>query len=210
MKKTTAFIFLLAFFLSCKSEKKKETTDSSVGRKDSITAALTEHSVNPYVSVDVSPMDMAYFPEEYPKLKMTKSTQAPPLARVIYSRPHLAGRVLFRDLQKYGERWRMGANEATELDLYADATIANQTVKAGRYILYCIPQADHWDVVLNSNIDTWGLEQDTALDVARFRIPVKHVEHHVEYFTMLFEKTKSGANLLMTWDSVEARLPFKF
>lgn len=165
---------------------------------------------NPYVLVDVSPMDMTYFPVDYPKLKMAKLAKTPPLARVIYSRPHLQGRHIFHEVLKYGQPWRLGANESTELDLYSDAIIQDKKVKAGRYILYCIPQPDQWTIVLNRSIDSWGLQQDTTQDVVRFPIPVTTVPASLEYYTMLFQKTDAGADLLMAWDNLEARLPFRF
>jgi len=40
------------------------------------------------------------------------------MARVIYSRPAKRDRVIFGELVKYGEIWRTGANEATEIDFF--------------------------------------------------------------------------------------------
>ena len=178
------------------------TTDS--------TQQPVDEPTNMYAGVDISPMDMSYYPVDYPKLKMSKSVTDPPLARVIYSRPHLQGRKLFPDILKYGEPWRLGANEATELQLFNDATIQEKKINAGRYVMYCIPSADKWTIVLNSNIDTWGLEPDVSKDIARFDIPVTRTNYRLEYFSLVFEKTAKGADLLMGWENVEARLPFQF
>jgi len=209
MNTSTAWILAIFVLLSCNDKKEKPPVIENE-RKDSTTRVNTERTVNSYAPVDVSPMDMSYYPVEYPKLKMSKAIEGPPLARVMYSRPHLQGRTLFIDLLKYDEPWRLGANEATELDLYADATILDKKINAGRYVLYCIPHKDNWTIVLNANIDTWGLEQDTTKDIARFTIPVTRTNRRIEYYTMVFYKTKSGASLLMAWDAWEARLPFIF
>jgi Protein of unknown function (DUF2911) len=205
-------IFLAAivpFITGCNNneEKPAETNKIFVDSSRFIAPRIKE---NPYRAVDISMMDMSYFPEDYPIQKMAKKTNALPRARVIYSRPFLQGRKLFQNLLKYGEMWRLGANEATELDLYVDATIQDKKIKAGRYILYCIPEADKWIIVLNTNIDSWGLQPDSQKDIARFSIPVKQTANQLEYFTMVFEKTKTGADLLMAWDQLEARLPFHF
>ncbi|HKB45413.1 MAG TPA: DUF2911 domain-containing protein [Chitinophagaceae bacterium] len=203
--------FLLLGLCSCKNGKeKKETGSKNVNKEDSINKSNPQTAVNPYDPIDISPMDMTYYPAEYPKLKMTKAITAPPVARVIYSRPHLQGRQLFHDILKYGEAWRLGANESTELQLYRDVTIQNKKVKAGRYVLYCIPQPDKWTIILNSNIDSWGLQPDSTKDIAHFDVPVKQTNNHLEYFTIIFEKTDSGADLLMAWDNLEARLPINF
>lgn len=210
MKLTLSGIALL-LLLSCNNKKEAETVSADKKAADSMRASKRERpSVNPYAPVDISPMDMSYFPADYPKLKMAKATTAPPLARVVYSRPHLEGRHIFHEVLKYEEPWRLGANEATELDLFSDATIQDKKIKSGRYILYCIPHKDSWTIVLNSNIDSWGLEPDPSKDIARFTVPVMKMKVSVEYFTMVFEKKEPGAELVMAWDDAEVRLPIQF
>jgi hypothetical protein len=214
MKISTRLLVSLLLSLSiwaCNHKKEKTNTVTKTdGTTDSITTGKQETAVNPYAPVDISPMDMSYYPADYPKLKMADSISAPPMARVIYSRPHLQGRQLFHDVLKYGEPWRLGANEATELQLYRDASIQGKKLKAGRYVLYCIPQPDTWTIILNSNIDSWGLKPDSTKDIARFAVPVTQTTHHLEYFTIIFEKTDGGTELLMAWDNLEARLPIHF
>jgi len=204
------FIFLPLLFIAGCGNKENNPVENNIVTKDSSGKKVQGKNENPYKIVDISPMDMSYFPDDYPKLEMGNATKTPPLARVIYSRPHLQGRQLFHDILKYGEPWRMGANESTELDLYADAVILDKKIKAGRYILYCIPETSQWNIILNSYVDSWGLHQDTTKDIARFIIPVKKTANHLEYYTMFFEKTSYGADLLMAWDNLEARLPFRF
>ena len=210
--KIPVFSYLCFLLLvSCHAKNQRDTSSIDHEKKtDSNLFIRPETSVNPYAQVDISPMDMCYFPVDYPKLKMAKAINTPPLARVIYSRPHLQGRHIFHEVLKYGEPWRLGANESTELTFYSDVTIQGKKINAGRYVIYCIPEADKWTFVLNSNIDSWGLEPDPAKDVARFIIPATHTNTSLEYFTMLFEKTSAGVDLLMAWDNVEARLPISF
>jgi Protein of unknown function (DUF2911) len=202
---------LLIFFISCKENKKLPVANPAPTiDSNSIHNTNDEVLINRYAPVDVSPMDMSYFPVDYPKLKMTSKDIGPPVARVIYSRPHLEGRQLFHDVLKYGERWRLGANEATELDLYRDVTIQSRKIKPGRYVLYCILGPGKWSLVLNGNIDSWGLTQDTTKDIQHFEIPVTHGNPTLEFFTMVFEKKDTGADLIMAWDDVVAKLPIDF
>src|SRR6266487_2523018 len=92
MKRTggilVAFLVIL-LWCSCKNaEEKKETPVTKTGNKeDSINKANQQTAANPYDPIDISPMDMSYYPADYPKLKMTKAITSPPVARVIYSRP---------------------------------------------------------------------------------------------------------------------------
>lgn len=194
------------FFLACQnqekpSEKKAEVRDTAIAKSE---------AMNPYAPTDLSPMDMSYYPVDYPVLKMAGKIDTPPVVRVIYSRPHRQGRKIFGHLLKYGEPWRLGANEATEIEFFRNVTIQNKKIPAGRYILYCIPSQDKWTLVLNSNINTWGLKTKPENDLQRFEVPAVHADGDIEFFTMIFEKTDKGADLIMTWDDVIAKLPIEF
>lgn len=203
----------LALFLLLACGNKKQSTagqNEPVVKPDSIINNIPVAPVNAYAPVDISPMDMSYFPVDYPIAKMGKAEMAGPLARVIYSRPHLQGRHVFHEVLKYGEPWRLGANESTELELFADARIQDKDIKAGRYVLYCVPQPSEWKIILNSNTDSWGLKPDPSKDVAAFTVPAVTTSVSLEYFTMVFLPAGNNAELLMAWDNVEVRLPISF
>ena len=206
-------LFLLSFFvttIACEQKQKEEPVDQKIKIPDTLIRQQPEVAANTYASVDVSPMDMSYFPVDYPKIKMANANTPPPVARLIYSRPHLQRRPLFNGILKYDETWRLGANEASEITFYKPVTIQGKKIKAGRYIIYAIPHVDTWTIILNSNIDTWGLKQDSTKDVGRFEIPVSTNGASLEYFTMVFEKTDTGANLVIAWADVVAKLPIGF
>ncbi len=205
-----AVSLMLVFALSCE-QKQKETPETPVTR-DTVARPTPppELPPNTYASVDISPMDMSYFPVEYPKLKMANVNIDPPVARVIYSRPQLQRRALFNGILKYDEPWRLGANEASEINFFRTVRIQGKNIKPGRYTIYGIPHTDKWTIAINSNIDTWGLKQDTTKDVAQFEIPIKTNGTSLEYFTMVFEKMDGGANLVIAWADVVAKLPIEF
>lgn len=201
-------IIFSLFIISCNNKEPEKKEIPKTINTDTVQVKKNQRSANSYTPVDVSPMDMSYFPVDYPKLH---NPSGPPLARVIYSRPHLQGRKLFDEILKYGEPWRLGANEATEIEFFKPATIQDKKIPAGRYIIYCIPEKEKWIIVLNKNIDSWGLHRDPAQDIARFEIPSSITEDSLEYFTMLFREGANGsAELYMAWDSVEAALPISF
>src|ERR1700753_1881219 len=100
-------------------------------------------------SLDKSPMDMCYFPAEYPVLKIQDKTPGPLVARAIYSRPQKNGRKLFGDLVEYGKVWRLGANEATEIEFFKNVKIDGKKVKKGRYTVYALVDSDKWTMILN-------------------------------------------------------------
>jgi len=153
-------------------------------------------------------MDMSYYPNNYPVLKIQDKATEPVLARVIYSRPQKNGRIIFGDLVEYGKVWRMGANEATEIEFYKNVKINGDKVAKGRYTLYAIPNADNWTFILNKDVDTWGaFKYDAQKDVLRATVPIEKLSDVVEALSMTFEKTDNGCNLVVAWDNLKADLP---
>jgi len=160
--------------------------------------------------LDKSPMDMSYYPANYPILKIQNKISDPLVMRVIYSRPQVDGRKIFGGLQNYGEVWRLGANEATEIDFYKDVTINNKKIKKGRYTMYAIPYPEKWTFILNKETDTWGsFKYDSTKDVVRMDLPVVK-NQPTEDMTIVFEKSATGANMNMYWADVKATLPIGF
>lgn len=207
MTKLACTFFLCCFlFMSCTGVNEKNS-DQTEKKPDT---AIVQTPANPYAAIDLSPMDMSYFPVNYSQLKMTHDLTTPPIMRIIYSRPHRQGRAIFGNLLKYGERWRLGANEASEIEFFQNVTIQDKKVNAGRYILYCIPYQDKWTIILNNDLYTWGLKIDSTRDVMQFDIPVKKTSIDFEYFTMVFQPITHGAELVMAWDDTEGRLPINF
>ncbi len=204
---TTLCIILL---MACSDDNKDHTKDT-LSVKDSLP---TNESVNPYATHDQSPMDMSYLPPDYPVLRMNGTDSTTLVARLIYSRPQKKGRNIFgntdKNLIQYGKEWRLGANEATEIEFFKPVEIAGKKIEKGNYIIYAIPFPDKWTMVLNSNLYTWGLHMDPSKDILKVDIPTQNQSPAVEDFTMVFETTPGGANLLMSWDTVKATIPISF
>lgn len=159
---------------------------------------------------DKSPLDVSYAPHNFPILKIQgKNTMPYPLARVIYSRPQRNGRNLFGHEIRYNEIWRLGANEATELELFRQANIGGKNIPKGRYTLYCVPEPDKWTIVINKDNYSWGsFNYKNSNDVARVTIPItRSASAPVEYFTMYFNESH---HLVILWDDVRATLPISF
>ncbi|RAJ10414.1 Protein of unknown function (DUF2911) [Chitinophaga skermanii] len=161
--------------------------------------------------VDPSPMDMAYYPAMYPYVVKVKGEPGALVARVIYSRPQKKGRAIFGDLLEYDKLWRLGANEASEIEFFRTVTIGGKTVPKGRYTIYAIPHQSKWTVILNKDTDIWGAyKYNQTLDVVRTDVPTEATPDEVEAFTMAFEKANGGADLVMAWDKTQVSLPIKF
>ncbi len=159
-------------------------------------------------TLDKSPMDMCYFPADYPVLKIQDKAPGPLIARAIYSRPQKNGRKLFGELVEYGKVWRLGANEATELEFFQDVKIDSKKVKKGRYTIYALVDTDKWTIILNKETDTWGaFRYDSTKDIIRTVVPVEKQPEVAEAFSMQFQKATQGATLVINWDDVLVKLP---
>ena len=212
--KPTHFVIVIqactVLLLSCNNDK-QQNPKTLISAKDTLS---NKENVNPYVSRDQSPMDMSYYPPDYPVLRMNGTDSTSLVARLIYSRPQKKGRIIFgnteKSLRQYGKEWRLGANEATEIEFFKPVTIAGKKIDKGRYIIYCIPFPNTWTIILNSNLNTWGLHMDATKDVFKTNIPVQLQNPPVEDFTMVFQQAAFGADLVMAWDNVKAVLPVSF
>ena len=158
--------------------------------------------------VDKSPLDVSYYPNNYPVLKIQNKASESLVARIFYSRPQKQGRKIFGELVEYGQVWRLGANEATEIEFYKDVKIAGKKVPKGRYTLYAIVNENSWTMIINKETDTWGaFKYDPKKDLLRTDINVQKTEEVVESMSMWFDKTSSGISLNIAWEQVKVSLP---
>ena len=170
---------------------------------------IAAHAQNRFSPMDKSPMDASYYPVNYPILKIQDKANEPLVARVIYSRPQKNGRTVFGELVEYGKVWRMGANEATEIDFYKDVKMGGKKIKKGRYTVYALVNTDKWTIILNSETDTWGaFKYDPKKDVARIDVPLQKNTEQVEALAVQFEKDNGGFSMVVAWDEVLVRVPF--
>lgn len=165
---------------------------------------------NPIPPLDQSPMDVSYFPANYCILKIQNKAAAYPVMRVIYSRPHKNGRLIFGGLVEYGEVWRVGANQATEIEFFRNVKIANKTIKKGRYTLYAIPTPAKWTIIINTETDTWGaFKYNSSKDVLRLEVPM-YKNDVVEDLSIYFTPTYFGASMNILWDDAKVSVPISF
>ncbi len=162
-------------------------------------------------SLDKSILDISYYPVNYPILKVQNKVNTPPVARVIYSRPLKNGRTVYGELVEFGEVWRLGANEATELEFFTDVSLGGRKISKGRYTMFCIPTPEKWTIMINRDTDSWGAFQyDPEKDIARIDVKPEKQETPVEPFSMSFVEDSSGINLIIAWDDVKAIIPFSY
>ena len=189
MKKLFSIIFCLVTFTVCAQ---------NVADKD-----IT------FPSIDTSPADIVYYPINAAKAKTDGDSK--PIIKIIYSRPQLKGRVIFGVLEQFGKVWRLGANENTEITFFEKVEISGKRIKPGIYSLFAIPEKDNWTIIINKQINKWGaFTYNESKDVIRIKVPVNTLPKSLEYLSLTFAKSPTGANLEIAWDKTLVELPIAF
>lgn len=120
--------------------------------------------------------------------------------KIDYSSPAVKGRTIWGDLEPYGEVWRTGANEATTIEISQDVKIEGQTLAAGRYAVFTIPNPDEWTVIFNKEADQWGdYNYDESKDALRVEVSPTNLE---EKFERLEFEVREG-DIALRWDRLE-------
>lgn len=132
--------------------------------------------------------------------------------KITYSQPHKRGRTVFGSLVPYGQVWRTGANEATELTVTRDIVINGFALKAGTYSIFTIPNKDKWTIIINQDTGLWGsYNYNPKQDVTRFEVPVQALTDVVyEAFTITVEQKNKVADLVFMWDKIKVVVPVQF
>lgn len=126
---------------------------------------------------------------------------------VTYSRPSARGREVFGGLVPYGEMWRTGANHSTIIEFSDVVTIMDQSLPAGKYSLFTIPNSGAWEVIFNRNTTLSGLDgYITEEDVLRVKTVVRPC-NNTESFAIQFENLgEDRADLVLRWAKQEVAL----
>jgi tetratricopeptide (TPR) repeat protein len=126
---------------------------------------------------------------------------------VDYSRPNKNNREIFGALVPFGKTWRTGANRPTRIKFSADVKLGDKEVPAGEYLVYTIPSANDWTIILSKDLNAQSVA-DYKQDADAARITAKPVALAMpaETFTIGFEDLRANsATLYFEWD--KTRVP---
>ena len=132
--------------------------------------------------------------------------------KITYSKPQKLGREIFGKLVPYGQVWRTGANEATEITVTKNVQLNGSLLKAGTYSIFSIPNKDKWTIIINTEVGLWGsYNYNSKMDEMRFDVPAQQIASgSTEQFTIQFDQRNELADLIISWDRVKISIPFKF
>ena len=146
--------------------------------------------------------------------------------KVTYGRPYVRGRNVFGNpadggtyLVPFGELWRTGANEATEITVTRPVFIAGKRLEAGTYSVFTVPGASNWTVRFNTGLGMDGtgrLDAETGQftrsydegdDLLVVEVPSGSLPADVDQFTIAFATAEGGAHMVLSWERTEVRIP---
>jgi hypothetical protein len=191
-----------------------------LARRFALTATLA------LLAVPAMPQDL--HPSRRPSpMGMARITVDDTYMRVVYSRPYkrdrdnIFGTAESEALVPFGEVWRTGANEATEITLTGDVMVAGKPLAAGTYSLLTVPGPESWTVHFNSalglngafrrNPETGDFERVELgpTDVAVVTATVGTLEEEVDQFTIAFDEADGGADMCLRWITTEVCVPIR-
>jgi len=147
--------------------------------------------------------------------------------KVTYGRPYMRGRAVFGAasgdetfLVPFGQMWRTGANEATELTVSAPVMVQGQRLEAGTYSVFTVPGPSTWAVHINSQVGMDGTGRldpetgafsetyDPADDVLVVEVSSRPLAEEVDQLTIEFRPTApdAWADMVLMWDRTEVAI----
>jgi len=123
--------------------------------------------------------------------------------KITYHRPGVKERVIWGDLVPYDRIWRVGANEATTIEVSNDVTVEGNKLTAGKYALFAIPGKEEWTFIFSKQADIWGTYgYSKAEDL--FRIKAKPMPApHCEWMHFMFANLKEdSAKVILHWEKI--------
>ncbi len=131
--------------------------------------------------------------------------------KAVYGQPAKRGRTIFGELEPFGQIWRTGANEATEITFTKDCKFGGKPLRAGIYTLFSIPDKNKWKIILNRELGQWGaFTYNESKNVLTVEVPVTTPVELYEVFIIKFDETKTGVDLVLAWDKTRVAIPLVF
>ena len=132
-------------------------------------------------------------------------------AKLTYSRPSARGRDIFSEIVPPGEHWRLGANTKTLLTLSSEVNFTSGALPAGTYSLSLFPNDGEWVLVINKDLEGWGIyEYVEKNDALRVSAPMEVGTMKTESLLLAWDNVQSNsADLIVSWGDRMARFPMK-
>lgn len=197
------FVAVVSIAAACSSTAKDAETADTAAAPVAAAAAGTSCWLQEGTAADA-----ALRPSPLGEVRFSLGSQE---ALLCYGRPSAKGRTVMGALVPFGEPWRLGANEATTINLPFAGDIGGVAVEPGTYSIYAVPGATEWEFFVNRQSERWGIPINPGVveaNVGSFKRPVTTATSPVEQFTFRWEGTSDTAGqLVMEWATTQVTIP---
>ena len=120
--------------------------------------------------------------------------------RIEYGRPALNNREVL-PMADVGTGWRLGADQATEIETSGDLLVAGKTLKAGRYSLWAKKTgATDWVLAFHPKTEVWGAPALRDGFVAELPLALEEAAESEELVTIDLHSHETGrAEIHIKW-----------
>jgi hypothetical protein len=116
-----------------------------------------------------------------------------------YGRPSLKGRDIFSMVQP-GMVWRLGMNQATNIESTGDLVVAGKEVKAGKYTLWAKKTGpDSWTLAFHPKTGVWGQPELKEGYIAELPLKTEKVGDSAEQLTITLADNNGKAGINIHW-----------
>ena len=128
--------------------------------------------------------------------------------RIDYGRPSLNGRDVL-SMAGVGTVWRLGADQATEIETTGDLMVAGKTLQTGRYSLWVKKTGDEdWILAFHPTTGVWGAPALKDGYVATLPLSVESSSESTEKLTIQLAENKNEAEIKISWGSSTLKATF--
>lgn len=118
---------------------------------------------------------------------------------ITYGRPSLQGRDMLGQAT-VGTVWRVGSNQATEIETAAALKVGSATVPAGKYSLWMKKTGDAaWVLAFHPKTGVWGRPELKDGYVAELPLTMSTAANAAEMLTITLADNKGMANVKIQW-----------
>lgn len=119
--------------------------------------------------------------------------------RIDYGRPNLYGRDVL-SMAREGQIWRLGADQATEIESTATLVVAGTELKAGRYSLWARKTGDdQWVLAFHPATGVWGDPPLTDGFVAETPLSTRTADDAADQLTIDIEADGQDVLIEIHW-----------
>ena len=116
-----------------------------------------------------------------------------------YGRPSLQGRDMLSQAQP-GMVWRLGMNQATQIESTGDLMVAGKTLPAGKYTLWAKKVGDkNWVLAFHPKTGVWGAPELKEGFVAELPLTMGVAKDSAEQLMISLADVKGKAGIKIQW-----------